>query len=303
MSSSSKPIQFYNRYSQSLEEEAVYGDGFLKWAYENPLGQLTTELIVKRALFSKWYGWRMDMLGSKKKVLPFIEKFKVDEGEFLDAPDSYRTFNEFFYRKLKASARPIDTQPDSVVFPADGRHLGFPDISEVDRIFVKGQHFDLPALLGDKKLAEKFAQGSLVFSRLCPVDYHRYHFPCDGTVVDSGRRLLNGVLYSVNPIALKKNINILWQNKRYITEVKNDTLGSVLILEVGATCVGSAIETHLQSKPVTKGGEKGYFRFGGSTVITLFEPGAIELADDLVSQTQAGYELYAKMGDFLGAKK
>src|SRR5688572_27229971 len=162
----SEPIQYFNRYNGLIETEEVYGDRFLRWTYGNPLGRLSLHALVKRAAFSRWYGQRMDAPASRAKVAPFISTYKVDAGEFADAPDSYRTFNEFFYRKLKTGARPIDPDPDSAVFPADGRHFGFEDVSKLEGIFVKGAVFDLGKLLGNKDLAARFHDGAMLLSRL-----------------------------------------------------------------------------------------------------------------------------------------
>ena len=90
------PIQFYNRHTGEVETESVYGEGFLRWAYGNPLGRLTVEVAVKRLLFSRWYGWRMNRPASQSKVQPFIQNYGVDVDEFADPVDSYRSFNEFF---------------------------------------------------------------------------------------------------------------------------------------------------------------------------------------------------------------
>lgn len=131
----------------------------------------------------------------------------------------------------------IDPRSATVVFPADGRHLCVPDLSRCEGLFVKGQMFDLAALLGEADLARRYANGSLLLSRLCPVDYHRYHFPAAG--VPGPARLVNGPLKSVNPIALCQNISILATNKRCLTLLETTTVGTVLLIEVGATCVGS----------------------------------------------------------------
>jgi len=292
-------IEFFNRYTGKVEREQVYGAAWLNWTYGNPLGKLALEAVAKRAFFSRWYGWRMDLPASKEKVLPFIKEFGVDVSEFAAAPESYQTFNDFFYRKLKPTARPVDVAADSVVFPADGRHLGFQDVSQVDGVFVKGQRFDVKALVGDAKLAERYAKGTLVLSRLCPVDYHRFHFTAGG--VPSETKLLNGPLYSVNPIALKQRLAYLWENRRWLTVLKTEQFGDVLLLEIGATNVGSAVQTYQAGKAVVKGDEKGYFKFGGSSTITIFEPGRIKLAKDLVENSRQCRELYARVGDGMGA--
>lgn len=292
-----EPIEYFNRYTGKVEREDVYGAGFLNWTYGNPLGRLSLHALVKRAAFSQWYGWRMDRTGSRAKVAPFIKNFRLNPEEFADAPESYRTFNEFFYRKLKPSARPIATDPKAAVFPADARHLGFQKISEIEGIFVKGATFKLEDLLQDEKLAAGYHEGSMILSRLCPVDYHRFHFPVGGKA--GAVRMINGPLYSVNPIALRQNIKIFCENKRALTVIESPEFGRVLMLEIGATCVGSFEYTY-QPGPVEKGAEKGYFKFGGSSTITIFEPGRIQLADDLVSNAKQGRELYARIGDVMG---
>src|SRR5688572_14566475 len=227
-------VEYFNRYTGKVETEQIYGESFLRWVYNNPLGKLSLEGLVKRAVFSKWYGSRMDAPGSCSKVQPFIQKYGLNAVEFADAPESYRTFNEFFYRKLKPGARPIATDPNAAVFPADGRHLGFQNIHEAEGIFVKGAKFNLEKLCGDAALAQRYTQGSIVLSRLCPVDYHRYHFPVSGT--PRKPTLLQGALYSVSPLALRQNINYLTENRRAHTEIDSPEFGKVLMFEVGATC-------------------------------------------------------------------
>ncbi len=293
-----EPIQYYNRYTRRVETEQVYGEGFLRWTYGNPLGRVCLHTFVKRAFFSRWYGRRMDAPASREKIAPFIKSYGLDVSEFAAPPESFRTFNEFFYRELAASARPIHPDPAVAVFPADGRHLGFQNIREAPGLFVKGQTFSLEDLCGDRALADKYRDGSMVLSRLCPVDYHRFHFPVAG--IPTAPMLLNGPLYSVSPVALRRNIRYLAENKRNLTRIATGAFGDVLMFEVGATMVGGFSYTYSPDQPVFKGQEKGYFRFGGSETITLFEPGRIRLADDLIENSRQGRELYAKMGDEMG---
>lgn len=291
-------IRYFNRHTGAIETEQVYGEGFLRWSYGNPLGAASLNAFVKRPFFSKWYGRRMSAPESASRVLPFIAEYGLDPADFAEAPDSYRSFNEFFYRKLKPSARPIDDDESSVVFPADGRHLGFQHAGEIAGVFVKGQKFDLPALLGDRELAARYAGGALVLSRLCPVDYHRFHFPAAG--VPGETRMIDGPLFSVNPIALRQRLAYLWTNKRTITRLETERFGSVICMEIGATCVGSIVQTFKPGQPVAKGAEKGYFAFGGSSTLTIFEPGVVRLEDDLLENSARQTELYAMIGSRMG---
>ncbi|MGJ8638066.1 MAG: archaetidylserine decarboxylase [Opitutaceae bacterium] len=293
------PIKFYNRHSGEIETESVYGEGFLRWAYGNPLGRLTVEVAVKRLWFSRWYGWRMDRPVSQSKVQPFIKDYTVDITEFADPVESYRSFNEFFYRKLTPEARPVAAGADVAVFPADGRHLAIQDLDAADQFYIKGQRFDLKQFLGDDELAKEFEGGSVLISRLCPVDYHRYHFPVSGEASES--KILGGSLRSVSPLALRRRLAILWENRRASTVVDSPDFGKVVVMEVGATCVGGMHSTFAPGA-VEKGGDKGYFSFGGSCVTTVFKRGAIQFDDDLNTHAAAGREVYAKMGERCGVK-
>lgn len=298
---SGQHIEYFNRYSGKVEREQVYGEAFLRFTYGNPLGKLSLHGLVKRSMFSKWYGSRMDAPGSRGKVLPFIQDYKVDPQEFLDSPDHFRSFNEFFYRKLKPGARPIFPNEDAAVFPADGRHLGFESISNAQGIFVKGAVITLEKLFQDRALAEHFKDGSLILSRLCPVDYHRFHFPVSGKPGPS--KLIPGPLFSVNPLALRQNIEILTQNKRSFCIIDSPQFGKVAMFEIGATCVGSFEYTYLPGVEMKKGTEKGFFKFGGSSTITIFEKGRVQLAADLIENSKEHRELYARVGDCLGYKR
>lgn len=289
-----EPIRYFNRHTGTLETEQVYGEGFLRWTYGHPLGAIALGALVKRPVFSAWYGRRMSTPESAARVAPFIARYGLDPSDFADRPESFRSFNEFFFRKLKPAARPIDPDETSVVFPADGRHLGFQRASAIEGVFVKGQKFDLPALLGDADLAARYADGALVLSRLCPVDYHRFHFPAAG--VPGETRPIAGPLFSVSPIALRKQLEYLWTNKRTITPLKTERFGTVLLLEIGATCVGTIRQTFTPGQAVEKGAEKGYFAFGGSSTITIFEPGVVTLDADLADHSSRQTELYAKVG-------
>jgi phosphatidylserine decarboxylase len=321
---SAAPIQFFNRYTKQLETEAIYGEFWLRFAYENPVGRLMVWALAKRKFFSWWYGWRASQRAplidpdtgsgefrlpwqpnSTLRILPFIVKYNLNVDEFAKSPFEYRSFNEFFYRALKPSARPIAEGERVAVFPADGRHLIFPNVDLAEGFYVKGAKFSLAELFGEadlpaekRVLAQKFAGGAMVISRLCPVDYHRFHFACAG--VPGEPRLINGVLYSVSPIALRRNIQYLVQNKRALTELESPVFGSVACFEVGATNVGSIVHTNVPGRAVAKGLEKGLFKFGGSCVITIFQAGRIRFDEDLVAQSRECIETYARMGDRMG---
>lgn len=295
---SAEPIRYFHRTKQTVETEEVYGGDWLRWTYGTALGRFSLWLLVRRALVSHYYGWRMTWRASANKILPFIVDYNLDVDEFAKKPFAFKTFNEFFYRALKPGTRPITGDDRVAVLPADGRHLAFQSIGATEGFYAKGQQFDLKAFLGDEQLAAEFTGGSMLISRLCPVDYHRFHFPVAGTPGEA--RLINGWLYSVSPIALRRNLAYLWENKRMVTVVESPQFGRVAQVEVGATMVGSIVQTFVPGRQVAKGEEKGLFKFGGSCVVTIFQRGRIKLDADLVRHSAEGMEVYAKMGERLG---
>jgi phosphatidylserine decarboxylase len=295
---SAEPIRYFHRQKQVVETEEIYGGDWLRWTYGTGLGKLALNALVKRAIVSRYYGWKMSQRGSAHRVLPFIVDYNLDVDEFAKKPYSFKTFNEFFYRALKPGARPVAPGDKVAVLPADGRHLAFQNVDAAAGFYAKGQRFDLPAFLGSAELAREFAGGSLLISRLCPVDYHRFHFPVAGTPGEP--RLVNGFLYSVSPVALRQNLAYLWENKRMITLVDSPVFGKVAVCEIGATMVGTIQQLYVPGRPVPKGEEKGLFKFGGSCVVTVFQPGKVKFDADLVKHSAENLEVYARMGESLG---
>ncbi|ACB75259.1 archaetidylserine decarboxylase [Opitutus terrae] len=300
-----EPIRFYHRYHQRIETEKVFGEGWLRFAYENPAGRFFVWLLARRKFFSWWYGRKMNQKVSALRILPFITAYDIDVDEFAKSAFDYKTFNEFFYRALKPEARPIAPGERAAILPADGRHLVFPNVETTAGYYVKGEHFTLAELFAEdrlpeaeRELARTFAGGGMLISRLCPVDSHRFHFPVDGTPGEW--RLINGWLYSVSPVALRHNLHYLVQNKRVVTLIDSPVFGRVAQIEVGATNVGSIRQTFVPHRAVVKGAEKGFFAFGGSCVITVFQRGRIEFAQDMIAQSAQHVETYARMGDVLG---
>jgi phosphatidylserine decarboxylase len=300
-----EPIRFYHRYKKTVETEKVFGEAWLRLAYENPVGRFFVWLLAKRKFFSWWYGRKMNKKESALRILPFIAAYDIDADEFALSPFAYKTFNQFFYRALKPECRPIAEGERVAVFPADGRHLFFPNVENTAGFYVKGSTFTLAELFaedrlpeGERALSAQFAGGAMVISRLCPVDYHRFHFPVSG--VPGEPRLINGALYSVSPVALRRNLHYLVQNKRVLTLIESPVFGTVAMFEVGATNVGSIQQTFVRGRAVNKGAEKGFFAFGGSCVITLFRRGRLRFDADLPGPSTEHMEVYARMGDRLG---
>ena len=295
---SSEGITFYNRYTGQMEQEKVLGEKSLRWVYGTTLGQVSLHVLVKRAFFSRLLGAMKNSPRSAATLPDFVKEYNINTDEIEFPLEEYKCFNDFFFRKLKPGARPV-CEGATVALPADGRHSGWQNAAEMTGAFVKGQKFDLPALLGSAELAEKYAGGAVVLSRLCPVDYHRFHFVAEGTPEAAIR--IPGPLASVSPYCLRRKLAWLWTNKRELTTLHTPHIGDVLQLAVGATGVGAIFQTYEPGKAVQKGDEQGYFAFGGSTIMTFFEPGKVQLADDLIRNTERCVETFARQGDVLGS--
>ena len=294
---SQAPIQYYERESGQLKTEKVAGEKWLVWLYYNPIGEATLWALAKRKLVSSIYGNRMDRTSSAKKIQPFIADFDIDMS--VAQKQEFSNFNDFFTRKLKADARPVDTTSTVVVSPADGKVLAYTDISN-SWFIVKGYRFDVSSFLDNPYLAQKYYDGALLIIRLAPFDYHRFHFPVSGN--SSPIKKIDGDYYSVNPYALRKMAEIFCLNKREYTILSNPLFGDFVMAEVGATMVGSIVQT-FKGSSVNKGEEKGYFKFGGSTVVLLFEKSKIHIDEDLLINTVKGYETSVKMGERIGEEK
>jgi phosphatidylserine decarboxylase len=254
--------------------------------------------LTKWSWFSALYGRLQKHPSSARKISPFIESFGVDTSEFLDPVSHFRSFNDFFIRRLKPEARPIAADPSVAIIPADGRYYFYENIRHCSGFIVKGQKFQLEALLNQPALAQDYQEGSMMLARLCPSDYHRFHFPCD--CLPGPTHMINGWLYSVNPLAVKQNIQILAQNKRTLCELQTPLFGRVLYLEIGATNVGSIQETYTPGQWQTRGSEKGYFEFGGSALIVLFAKNTIAFDPDLLAATREGFEMRCLLGQSMG---
>jgi len=284
------PNQYIERTSGELKTEKVMGEKWLAWLYNNPVGEATMYTLVKRKFISDWYGSMMDSPSSVDKIEPFVKDYNIDLS--IAQKHTFSSFNDFFCRKLKEGARQIDTNKNVVVSPADGKVLAYANVDKADFI-VKGFRFDVSSFLSNDQLAQKYKEGSLVVIRLAPYDYHRFHFPLSGRVSEVTQ--IKGDLYSVNPIALRKKAEIFFLNKREYLTISTENFGDVIMSEVGATMVGSIVQT-FEGTIVEKGKEKGYFKFGGSTVVLIFEKGKIQIDNDLLENTMKGLETEIEMG-------
>lgn len=299
------PIHYIDRATRKIEKEKVSFESVLRFLYGNSFwsrlfGRIILHGIVKWPWCSAIVGFLQRRRCTKRHILPFIQAYNIDASEFEKKPDEFVSFDAFFSRRLKPGTRPI-AQADCCI-PADGKYQVFANVSKDNYFSIKGELLNLEAFLDNSAEAYDFYNGAhVVIGRLAPTDCHRFAFPVD--CVSSMPKLLHGFLYSVHPIATSKRAWIYTKNKRVLTYVHSPLFGRVAMLEIGATSVGSIHELFLPDSEHKKGDEKGYFSFGGSAIILLFQKNKIAFDADLLEATQAGLEVRCLLGQSLGTKK
>ena len=291
-------IEYIDRESGEKKVETVPQEKLMRWLYEKPVGKLTLQILFRKKILSVVFGKIMDTGISTKLINNFAQVQNIDLKEIEKPIQKYRSFNDFFTRKLTQKARPIIADKLTACLPADGRVLAYQQIKQNQLFQIKGSVFTLENLLADKNLAQQYYNGSYVIVRLAPEDYHRFHFPTNGLVHNSKK--IHGHYYSVSPLALRQKSKIFCENKREISQIDSKKFGKILMLEIGAAFVGSILQTYNPAATIKKGEEKGYFKFGGSTIILLFQPDKIQIDQDLLFNTQKDIETKVKMGTSLG---
>lgn len=289
-------IKYINRKTGVMHSENPPAEGLLKFLYDHPFGKTAVLNLAKRKLISETYGRQMNKTSSTKRIKGFVDQLGIDMEESARPVEEFTSFNDFFYRKLKPTARPIEP---GFVSPGDGRLLAFENISDIHDFFIKGRKFTLAQFLKNEKLAEQYKDSSLIILRLAPNDYHRYHFPYEGTPSEMTK--IRGNYYSVSPYALASNFTkVFCENKREYCILKTVDKGDVVIAPIGATMVGSIFETYTPNEELKKGAEMGYFAFGGSTVVLLVDKSKITIDADLIENTKNKIETFVKMGEQIG---
>lgn len=287
-----------DRCSGKIESEPVLGGTLLSLAYESRISPLLRATLLRTGFASRLLGWFCDTAWSRRRISGVIEQLGIDMADFVEPAGGFQTFNQWFVRRLKPDARPWDANPDAFSSPADSRLTVIPALEETTAIPVKGSRFRIEDLLGiDPMKAAEYRGGSVLIFRLCPADYHRYHFPGDGRVIES--KVISGRYDSVNPIAVASGIPVFVENRRVINFLDLEVFGPAAFVEVGAFGVGGIVDTHGEG-PFCKMDEKGYFRYGASTLVLVIGPGRMKIDNDLIENSSNGLETLVTAGETLG---
>ena len=289
-----KSIKYFDRVSGEIITETVMGDRALRFAYNTLLGRSLWAVLFGGKAVSALMGRYYDSPRSRKDIakLTAIPGCRVEEAEF--PPEHYSSFNDFFARHLRPGARPADMSENVLVSPADGKIIIHTGLAPDAPIPVKGAKRSINELC-QCKLPDKPLCVAVV--RLAPVDYHRYHFPCSCTM-GSAPQIVAGKYHSVNPVALLRRPDLFVENTRHISVLENPQCGIFRMIEVAAFGVGSIVQSAVSGN-FAKMDEKGYFKFGGSTVIMVFDDEKVKFDEDLLKYSAQGLEVQVRCGSKL----
>ena len=289
-------MKYRNRQGEEFEQTTGQ-DKLLNKAYNSYFCRAFLRVLSIPAI-SKLAGALLDSKLSAGFISDFAEKNNIDLSEYV--PKAYRSFNDFFIRSIKPGARPLPEDKSLLVSPSDGKVTAY-EIDKVNGFVIKNSVYTVRSLLRDKKLAERFSDGYAVIIRLSPDDYHRYCYPATG--VKSHDRCIKGVLSTVNPV-VHDHVPVFKENSRNYCLIRTDNFGDMIQMEVGALFVGRITNAHPYGRrTVIRGEEKGYFEFGGSTIILLLEKDKINLCEDLLTNTREGFETKLKQGEVIASAK
>ena len=262
--------------------------------YGNPIGRGVVK-VFSMPIFSKAAGKFLDGKTSRVMIKKFVHKNDIDVDEFENR--KYISFNDFFTRKRKELK--VKNEKNVLISPSDARLMAL-KIDE-DGIFnIKGANYNISDLLDEDIIYKDYIGGDLLIFRLCKDDYHRYHYIDNG--VQAKSVFIPGTLNTVRPIALRK-VKVFKRNAREYTVLHTENFGDVIEVEVGAILVGKIVNIFHDDHKFKKGEEKGYFEFGGSTIVLMFKKEVIDLDKDIVDNSNEDIETLVKVGSKIGVKK
>ena len=275
-----------------LIERADGQDRLLGLLYGNPIGRMLLKPLTA-PFISKVAGAFLSTKFSCVLIKPFIRSNHIDMTQFEEGP--FASYNEFFARKIRPGARVVDMQSDHLISPADSK-LTVLTIRDDTRFTLKHTEYSVASLLKNDEIAQAYRGGYAMIFRLTVDDYHRYCYMDDAEKEE--QVAIPGALHTVNPIA-NDYFPIYKENAREYTVLHTRSFGDVVMMEVGALMVGKIVNHHGKAA-VTRGQEKGYFQFGGSTVVLLVKAGHAKVDDDILENSEQGIETVVRMGEKIG---
>lgn len=262
-----------------------------KFLYNTIIGRFILKLLTLRFI-SKLVGLFLNSHLSKIFIKKFVKDNNIDLTNC--EKNKFKSYNDFFTRKLKNIN--YDTNPNILISPCDSKLL-IKKINKNSYYNIKDTHYRILDILKNNDLANEFNNGYILVFRLEVTDYHRYHYIDNGYLLE--KKEIKGRLHTVNPIAFRK-YNVYKENSRVINVLKTNNFGKIIQIEVGALCVGKINNNNLSN--FNKGDEKGYFLYGGSTVIILIKGNIVNFDNDILINSNKNIETIVKVGERIGKK-
>ena len=275
---------------ETKEEKTLEYGGSIKFLYTDFLGRIILKLINNR-LVSKIVGKYMNSRFSVKRINKVIKENNIDMSIY--EKKEYTSFNDFFTRKKKVIN--FDTDRNHFISPADAKLLVI-KLNKDSSFDIKRSVYTLKDIVNED-LTAKYENGYALIFRLEVTDYHRYHFIDDGVMDDY--KYIKGRLNTVQPIAYNKKI--FHTNSREYTTLHTKNFGDIIEVDVGALLVGK-ITNNKKVKEFNKGEEKGYFEFGGSTIILFVPDKSVIIDNDILLNSTLGKETIVSCGEKIGIK-
>ncbi|MGN1001115.1 MAG: phosphatidylserine decarboxylase [Bacilli bacterium] len=262
--------------------------------YKTIIGGVVLAFATRKTV-SKVSSIYMNSKSSVKRIDKFIKKNKINMDDY--PKREYLSFNDFFTRKILKNKRPFSKKQDDLISVADSKLLVY-EINDKTEMIIKNKKYTLKELLRDKNLAGEYKGGLCLVFRLTVDDYHRYSFVDDGNVIKTKK--INGILHTVGPIAFRR-YKVFKENQREYSVLNTKNFGKVIQMEVGALMVGKIVNYNIEK--FHRGDEKGYFLFGGSTVVLILKKDTVKIDEDILKNSAVGIETKVKLGETIGKRK
>ena len=262
-------------------------DKALDFLYNKAFGRFILKILYNTWV-SKFVGFVLNRRISCLFIKKYVRNNDIDLSLYEDR--KYKSFNDFFSRKL----RKMNKKSDKKDFVANcDCKISVYEISDKLILNVKKSKYNVEELVQDKDLAKEYKDGLCIVYRLEPSNYHRYIFVDDGKMLE--HKVIKGKLHTVNPIVYDK-YQVFTENTREVSVLETDNFGKIVQIEVGALCVGK-IRNNYPDK-FKRYDEKGYFEFGGSTIIHLIKK--VKLDEEIINNTKSNIETRVSVGDIIG---
>lgn len=281
-------MKYYDREGKLINKKD-YMNEILKKVYSSKRGISLMEKITNRKV-SSIAGRILDSSLSRIMINPFVSIAKIELNDYEDR--EFVSYNDFFTRKMKDEKRIFSSEEKDLCSPCDGK-LSVYKITNSSRFNIKNAEYSVESLLKNKNLANEFDKGYLAIFRLSVDNYHRYSYIDSGYKTENIR--ISGKFYSVDP-AVTDSLKVYKENEREYTIINTTNFGKIIHMEVGATLVGKIVNHHDVAN-VKRGQEKGYFEFGGSTIMIFFKENKVEFCKKYIDSE---YEHEVYMGDIIG---